>query len=943
MSTRRRNLFVILLMLGFLVGSLVVIVTKETKLGLDLRGGVELVYQGEPTPQSEVTPEAIDRAIDIMRERVDRLGVAEPEIQRLGNDQISVGLPGVKNLERAKAQVGTTAQLYLYDWERNVVGSPQTPINSLYAAVKRASQRSPVVDDNNTTKGQYYLFRANKTLAAGPDSSRSELLAELDGRVPKGFEVLRVPEGTVVLKAERPENLADDAPFERYFVVRDNPELRGTDIKDPRQEQDQGTGEPIVTFRFTDEGRSNFQEVTRRLAERGQTAQVPGQPVESSFQTFAIVLDRELVSRPFIDYRENPDGIDGRTGAQISGGFKLQEAQDLADVLKTGALPIDLKPISETQVSASLGKQALREGLLAGAVGFGLVLLFLMFFYRLLGVIASLALVTYGVLFFGLIKLIPITLTLPGIAGLILTIGIAADSNIVIFERIKEELRAGRSSLSAIATGYKRGIATIIDANVVTLITAFILFVLATAGVKGFAFTLGVGTLVSLFTAVLFTQAVLSTMGRSKLLRSPAMLGAGERHLEWHFDFMGKSRWFFAMSGMILLIGSIALSTKELNFGIDFESGTRVTASLERDVTVESVRETISPIGLDGAKIQEVENPEVGDHVVQISASELGPGGVQRLEQTLDDELGVTREGFSSESVGPTFGETVARSAAIAIVASLLLIMAYVALRFEPKFAIPVMIALFHDLLISVGVYSLTGREVTTSTVAALLTILGYSLYDVVIVFDRIRENAPRMPRAAFSQIVNRSMSDVLTRSLATSFSTLLGVAAIFLFGGETLKDFAFALLVGILSGTYSSIFIAGPVLTEWKERELTYKQRRRRIEADLGYVPAYAPVPGAAETEPAPRRGRRAPEPEAEREAEPEPVAPVATMELEPDGDGVPPDGGDGANGAPQFTAAEEPAPVGGDSEPARAERAARKKQRQQRQRSRRKHGRRR
>jgi len=941
MSTRRRNLFVILLMLGFLVGSLVVIVTRETKLGLDLRGGVELVYQGEPTPQSEVTPEAIDRAIDIMRTRVDRLGVAEPEIQRLGNDQISVGLPGVTNLERAKAQVGTTAQLYLYDWERNVVGSPQSPINSLYAAVKRASQRAPVVDDNNTTKGQYYLFRANKTLAAGPDSSRRELLAELDGRVPEGFEVLKVPEGTVVLRAERPENLPDDAPFERYFVVRDNPELRGTDIKDPRQEQDPAVGEPIVTFRFTDEGRRNFQEVTRRLAERGQTRQVPGQPVESSFQTFAIVLDRELVSRPFIDYRENPDGIDGRTGAQISGGFKLQEAQDLADVLRTGALPIDLKPISETQVSASLGKQALREGLLAGAVGFGLVLIFLMLFYRLLGVIASLALVTYGVLFYGLIKLIPITLTLPGIAGLILTIGIAADSNIVIFERIKEELRAGRSSLSAIATGYKRGIATIIDANVVTLITAFILFVLATAGVKGFAFTLGVGTLVSLFTAVLFTQAVLSTMGRSKLLRSPAMLGAGERHLRWKFDFMGKSRWFFAMSGVILLIGAIALSTKELNFGIDFESGTRVTASLERDVTVEGVRDTIAPIGLDSAKIQEVENPDLGDHVVQISASELGPGGVQRLEQTLDDEYGVVREGFSSESVGPTFGETVARSAAIAIVASLLLIMAYVALRFEPKFAIPVMIALFHDLLISVGVYSLTGREVTTSTVAALLTILGYSLYDVVIVFDRIRENAPRMPRATFSQIVNRSMSDVLTRSLATSFSTLLGITAIFMFGGETLQDFAFALLVGILSGTYSSIFIAAPVLTEWKERDPAFRQRRRRIEADLGYVPAYAPIPGAVgeEAEPAPRRARRAAEPE----VEPEPAAPVATMELEPGGDGVPPEGGDGANGAPQFTGAEEPAPVGGDGEHARAQRAARKKQRQQRQRSRRKHGRRR
>ena len=276
MTSRRRNLLVIALTIGLLVASAVVIVTKETKLGLDLKGGVELVYQGEPTPQSEVTPEAIDRAIDIIRERVDRLGVAEPEIQRLGSDQISVGLPGVKNLERAKKQVGTTAQLLLYDWEANVIGSPQTPIAGLYPAVKRASEQKPVKDDNNSTTGSYYLFKPNKLLAAGPDASREDLLSEFDGRVPKGYEILRVPEGTVVLRAERPENLAEDAPFERYFVVRDNPEVRGTDLKDPRQEFDPTTREPIVTFKFTDEGRKNFQEVTRRLAERGQTAPDPG-------------------------------------------------------------------------------------------------------------------------------------------------------------------------------------------------------------------------------------------------------------------------------------------------------------------------------------------------------------------------------------------------------------------------------------------------------------------------------------------------------------------------------------------------------------------------------------------------------------------------------------------------------------------------------------------
>ncbi len=948
MTSRRRNLLVIALTIGLLVMSAVVIITKETKLGLDLKGGVELVYQGEPTPQSKVTPEAIDRAIDIIRERVDRLGVAEPEIQRLGSDQISVGLPGVKNLERAKKQVGTTAQLLLYDWEANVVGGPQTPIAGLYPAVKRASGQKPVKDANNSTTGSYYLFKPNKTLAAGPDASRTDLLSEFDGRAPKGYELLRIPEGTVVVRAERPPNLSEDAPYERYFVLRDNPEVRGTDLKDPRQESDPTTREPIVTFKFTDKGRENFQKVTRRLAERGQTRQIPGQPVDSSFQTFAIVLDREVVSRPTINYQENPDGIDGRTGAQISGGFKLQEAQDLADVLKTGALPINLKPISETQVSASLGKQALHEGLIAGLVGFGLVILFLLLFYRLLGVIAGVALLMYAGLFYGLIKLIPITLTLPGIAGLILTVGIAADSNIVIFERIKEELRAGRSAMSAIATGYKRGIATIIDANVVTLITAFILFVLATAGVKGFAFTLGVGTLVSLFTAVLFTQAVLGTMGRSKILRSPAMLGAGERHMTWNFDFMGKSKYFFAMSGCILLIGSMALATKQLNFGIDFESGTRVTASLDRDASVEQVRDVIAPLQLGDAKVQQVENPEFGKNVVQIKTAELGPGGVQRLERLLEKKFGVATEGFASESVGPTFGATVARSASFAIVASLLLIMAYVAFRFEPKFAIPVMIALFHDLLITAGVYSLTGREVTTSTVAAILTILGYSLYDVVIVFDRIRENAPRMPRAAFSQIVNRSMSDVLTRSLATSMCTLMGVASLLLFGGETLKDFAFALLVGIASGTYSSIFIAAPVLTEWKERESTYRQRRRRIEDEHGVVPPYPVTTTAgdheADHEPGDRPAKR--QPRSRRKAAPRPE-PVGTAEADGQDEIADELGLEHAEDGHELDLEKEAAPVGSSS-PAdrsaqlRAERAERKKQRAARQaRKGRKHGR--
>jgi SecD/SecF fusion protein len=942
MTSRRRNLFVILLVLGFLAVSAIIIATKPTRLGLDLKGGVELVYQGQPTPQSKVTSDAVDRSIDIMRDRVDALGVAEPEIQRLGSDQISVGLPDVKNAERAIEQVGTTAQMYFHDFERNVVGNTRRPVPSLYEAVQKASRQKPVNDANNTTGEQLYLFKRDRTLRTGPDTSRRDLLSEFDGVKPKNDEIVTVPPGTVVVRAELPDDFPEDQEFTQFYVLRDNPELSGKDIKNPEQNFDPRTNEPIVTFDFTDKGRAAFHEVTRRLAQRGQAAQIPGQPPDAAFQTFAVVLDREIVTRPFIDFNENPDGIDGRTGAQISGGFTVQSAQDLSEFLKIGALPINLKLISQTQVSATLGKQALRQGLIAAIAGLVLVLLFLAVLYRLLGAVAGLALLTYAAFFFALIELIPITLTLPGIAGLVLTIGVAADSNIVIFERIKEELRAGRTTVAAIAQGYKRGIATIIDANVVTLITAFILFILATSGVKGFAFTLGVGTIVSLFTAVLFTQAVLATMGRSRLFRSPAMLGVGKRHLRWQFDFVGKSKLFFAMSGVILLIGALALSTKGLNFGIDFESGTRVTTNLERAASVEDVRDALRPAGLGDAKIQEVDDPELGQNVVQIATPQLEPGEVRRVQDRLDDEFGVARDGFSSESVGPTFGETVARSAAYAIIFSLLAIMGYVAFRFEPKFAIPVLIALFHDLLITAGVYSLSGREVTTSTVAALLTILGFSLYDTVIVFDRIRENAPRMPRATFSQIVNRSMAEVLTRSVATSQSTLFPVAALLLFGGETLKDFAFALLVGIASGTYSSVFIASPVLTAWKEREAVYVQRRRRVIESFGMVPAFAVAttagiptsagPAAIDVSRPDTGDGRAEPPSTDGELEPEPEL------LEPAELAEPTDGE--VDQPPAEVVGKAEAGNGAEPPQGRAQRPERKKRSRQR---RRKHGRRR
>ena len=490
-------------------------------------------------------------------------------------------------------------------------------------------------------------------------------------------------------------------------------------------------------------------------------------------------------------------------------------------------------------------------------------MIFLVAYYRVLGVIATFGLLIYGIYFYALIKLIPITLTLPGIAGLILTIGVCADANIVIFERVKEEIRGGRSIRQGIVTGYKKGLSAIIDANVVTIMTAFILFVLATSDVQGFAFTLGIGTFVSLFTAVMATQAILSTMGSSRMISSPSMLGAGGDKRTWKFDFMGASRYFFSMSGAILLIGALAIGGKGLNLGIDFTSGTRIVVGLEHAASQQQVTNLLTSEGVSDPTVQKVTGDKtLGPNAYQISFKTLPAGGREKVQTAIQNKFGIADNGknFDYTSVGPTFGRTVANSAIVAIIASLLVIAAYVALRFEWKFSIPVMIALAHDLLITSGVYALTGRQVTTATVAALLTILGYSMYDTIIVFDRVRENIPRMPRAAFSQIVNRSMSEVLTRSIATTSCTLMPIIALLLFGGTAgsteLTDFAFALLVGVASGAYSSIFIASPVLTHWKERETQYRHRRERIESEFGYVPAYATT--AADVEPVPRRGRR-------------------------------------------------------------------------------------
>jgi len=482
---KHRNLIILLVMAALGVVSLYYIIppSVKTRLGLDLQGGLEVVYAAKTVDGKAPSDAQMDQTIGILDRRVNGLGVTESTIQKQGADQISVALPGVKDAEQALAIIGKTAQLEFY---------------------KDDAESRPV----------------------GPVATKEEALKQLESQGVSQAEIDQLStEGTsddyalVVRPADTVNGTA-----EQWYVYKRPPALTGDAISGARAGFGTG-GQPNVLIDFTSEGSDKFQEVTRELYRTGLLKNEP--------QTFAIVLDNVMESDPYIDYTDPGlrDGISG--GAEISGGnMTVQESQDLAFVLKTGALPVKLEAAYQQQVSATLGKDSLDQALLAGLVGLGLVLLFMLVFYRFLGLVADLALIVYAILLWGLFNVIPVTLTLPGVAGLILTIGVAADANVVIFERIKEEVSRGKTVRSAVNSGYALGFKTIFDANVLTLLTALVLFIFATAQPKGFAVTLMLGVIVSMFTAVLFTRAILGVLAGFAFFNRPSLMGVRPGHIQ---------------------------------------------------------------------------------------------------------------------------------------------------------------------------------------------------------------------------------------------------------------------------------------------------------------------------------------------------------------------------------------------------------------------------
>jgi SecD/SecF fusion protein len=881
---RRSHLVLLGLILLALVGVALLAVPgspahRKLTLGLDLQGGLEVVLKAVPPKGHKLTSDDLDRSVSIMRNRIDKLGVSEPEIRKQGSDQIVIQLAGVKDPAVAAKLIGKTAVLEFYDWEKDLTGPSLNGIQgqpaaspSLYALLSNPQTTALV---GKQAPSQWYLFDEGKVLKVGPQPTKAKLLdsefvkRELHGKIPKSWHVLRVPANTVVVSCDVASGQCPTAVSSKtgFYLLKHNdssaspiPEMTGADLQlsGTRADFDPNSNAPIVTMQFTGKGKKLFHQITaaeaRRGALNGNCSSATAVP--PNVQHFAIVLDRQIQSAPYIDYCKNPDGISGDTGAQIDmgSGGTIGDAKKLALVLQTGALPVKFITAERTDVSATLGKDSLNQAKRAAIVGLLIVAIFLLVLYRFLGLVAVIGLGIYAAFLYAAILLFHVTMTLPGFAGLILTIGVAADANVVVFERIKEEVRAGKSVRAAIGAGYAKGFHTIIDANVVTAITALVLFAVATAQVKGFALMLLIGTVISLITAVFATRAMLGLLAGFRWFANPRFMGAqGAQTAKWlQIDFMGKRYLWFAISGAIIALGIGALGVRGLNLGIDFKGGTQLEFKTTTPRGTGDIQKVMSNDGYPDAVVQGRGSSPNGKYsTFQVRTKALSGAKLSQISRDLQDQVGATRAGATT--VSSSFGSQIAHAAILAIIVSLVLVVIYIAIRFDFKFAVPVILAMVHDVLICIGIYALTGREVTSSTVAAILTVLGYSIYDTIIIFDRIRENIPIMRRSSFATIANVSLWETIRRSLATTFITLLPVMSLLIFGGATLKDFAFALLVGIASGAYSSIFVAAPLLTIWKEREPEFARRRGETATKRGMEEALEEAEEAAAAEPAP------------------------------------------------------------------------------------------
>ncbi len=802
-----------LILVGLTAWSLAIVtpLRDKIKLGLDLQGGTRFVLQVDTRElDSDASRDAQSRALEVIRNRVDAMGVSEPVIYTEPGNRIIVEIPGLKTEDRERAIKNIQSAAFL---EFRMVHPDNDRLTDEVMAKGLAPEGYRIVTVDETRPGggsEAVKYLKRDKAKDAPGTTEADVRKRLAAfKAPAGYELM----------LQRARHLEQDL-FLPNFVSKRR-ELTGESIANAAIDYDM-VQRPVVSMRFDSAGARRFANLTADYAPGG--AKNPG----NTRRQLAIILDGTLYSAPTIR-----EAIYGGQ-AQIEGSFSIKEAQDLSLVLRAGALPAPVQLLEERTVDPTLGKDSIESGKRATLIGGAAVMLFMLGYYLLAGVVANVALlmnilllpvgliVTGG--FFSMIAnsglsaggvALP-TLTLPGIAGIALTIGMAVDANVLIYERMREEQRAGKRFKFVIEAGYDKAFSAIFDSNLTTLITAVILFWVGTGPVRGYAVTLSAGVLVSLYTALVITRMAFDLLSRTNLQHLKML----ELVRETRIDFLKISKYFVAVSVVVILVVSAMFINKgKANFGVDFLGGASLTLQFTEKVPMEQVRDTLVSAGVANAAIQyqkaavvEAEGA-VAEYLEVKTDFDSGKKAADALVTAYADQgFRVLKE----DSVGPQIGKELQVKALWATALALLAIIIYVSVRFEFPFAAGAVVALFHDVIVAVGVFCLLGGQLSVSMLAAVLTIIGYSVNDTIVIFDRVRENLKLYPGKPFAEVANLSLNQTLGRTLLTSFATLLSVVALLVFGGGAIYDFALVLFIGMVSGVYSTIYVATPVVMFW-------------------------------------------------------------------------------------------------------------------------------
>ncbi len=813
----RRNIWLLVLTTLLVVVSAVLFTPPNEKInqGLDIQGGLSVVLTAKSTDGEAVTPEDMEKSRAIIESRVNALGASEATVQEQGNDQILVQIPGLSDTEEALATIGRTGSLEF-------------------------ARLDSFTDE-----------QVREAIENGQYAGEGTVSDEFGNQFPSGkTEHLKVEPGTYT------------------------PIVTGADITNVTiGKASEASTDYAVNITLNAQGTKAFADASRELvADHG---------------LIVIILDGEVQSAPAVQ-SEIPNGE-----VSITGNYTLDEAKNLQTILESGSLPVSFEYAQSQVVGPTLGQDALVSGVIVALIGLALVMLYLLFFYKGLGLITAAAMAVFAVLYLGILAALSafhlFSLSLAGIAGIVLTIGMAADSSILTVERFREEIRMGRSVKAASITGVKHAIFTSIDADLVTMVSALCLFFLAASSVKGFGMTLALGIICDIAMMVIFKAPLIRLLAPKVIARHPgfwgikdsidaskgyAELAAAEgvpereaetgaqmstaetdaiveaddpaaasqtvkavrkikgRFIKHDINFLGYRRLFLTVAAVAMALCFIVVGVRGLNFGIEFVGGTSVAFHGTGDVTIEQMRDAFNEAGEPDAVIQTTETNGEPGFLVRTTTTSAEDATARANE--VAEKLGMTTSDFEVTTIGPDWGASVIQSSVIAFLVSILLIIVYIAIRFEYKMGVMAIVALLHDLILVVGIYALVGREVNPNTIAALLTILGYSLYDTVVVFHRINDNMKGEDiRCTFMTMANHSMNQVFIRTINTTLTSFIPVFAMLLFGGETLKDFAFAMAIGLIAGSYSSIAI--PLYCMWKTREPKFAKLQKKYGTEIG------------------------------------------------------------------------------------------------------------